>query len=91
MKGVHRCYIGRAQADVHTAILGYSPHRLALVDPELGILLAETDRGALPFLELGKAERCKCGGVEPFAFGKIAYRDGDVVDHERPLLGAHLF
>jgi hypothetical protein len=43
VKGIHRCRVRRAQADVNTAIFGHAPHRLALVDPEFGILLAEAE------------------------------------------------
>jgi hypothetical protein len=67
-----------------TPLSSATRHRLAFVDPEFRIFLAEADGRTRPLPELGKAERRQRCSVEAFAFCQIAYRDGDVVDHWIP-------
>jgi hypothetical protein len=78
--------VGRAQANMHAAVVGDMVQRCALVDPEFQIFLAITDRRVRPLAQFDHAERGEQHGVERLRPAKIAHRDGNVIDHVLRLL-----
>ena len=84
VEGAHGVLARRAQAHVHAGVGGDGRHLGAQVQPELGILLAEADRGrALD--EPREAEWRQQALVEGGTRRQIADGHGDVVDHARSL------
>jgi len=70
----------RAQRDMGAAIVFRRGDARPMIEPELGIFLAEAD-GRCSHHELGIAERRQNALIKSRAGGKVAHRNGDVVDH----------
>jgi hypothetical protein len=81
MERVDRRTVGRAQANMHAAVVGDAAHVAAPVDPEFRIFLAIADGRIRPFAQFRHAERRQERGVERLRLFQIAHGDGDVVDH----------
>src|SRR3569623_3627197 len=88
MESVDQFGRARAQGHMRAAVRRRRLRVSAQIDPELGILLAETDGGGT-FFERRHAERAAHGYVEARRGGEIAHGDRDVVDHDIRLIPEH--
>ena len=86
VKGRHHLPACRTQRDMRAAVRRRGRHLGAMIEPELRISLAEGDRCGTR-LEPRIAERREHFFIEARSAFEIADRDGDVVDHVKPLRG----